>query len=52
MEISPEEKFIKGVQEAIDLWYNGCPKSLIFVNKIIKLMKEYKELKQCQLKLG
>lgn len=44
---TPEQKFIEGIQDVIDMWYNGCPKSLIFVNKVIKLMKEYQEEKKC-----
>ncbi len=42
---TPEEKFIAGVKSAIDDWYNGCPKSLIFVKKILDLYKEYQKEK-------
>lgn len=43
MQNSPEQEFIAGVKEAIEHWYNGCPKSMVFVKKIIDLHKEYEK---------
>ena len=40
---SKEKILIDGLTEVVKDWYDGCPKSMIFVSRTLKLLKTYKE---------
>lgn len=39
---SKEKVLIDGLTDVAQTWYDGCPKSMKFVTRVLQLLKEYK----------